>query len=372
MTQRERILAAMRGQPVDRIPWAPRWDLWYKAAKIDGRLPAKYQDWDFFDVMRDLGMGIKGNAGPLYHSKMSGIEVRTRTQGDERFTEYITPVGTVSTRFQTSPVLEEQGVRGLELGHMIESAGDYGPVLYMIEHTELTPAHEAFAAYRDSIGEDGLAMANALDSPIHRIMREFTGYENFYYQLNDHPTQIEELLALLNHQGEQVLRFATESPAEVIRHDGNYDAQLTPPPIYREYFLPWFQHFTDTLHRVGKLVCTHTDGHNDGLMELILDSRFDVAEAFTPPPMTNIGVADARAAWGSRIAIWGGLASTMLSISISDEEFEAHVHQVLAEAAPGDGFILGTGDNVPTDSSLERIQRITEMVQELGKYPVAI
>ncbi len=372
MTLQERIWAAIQGSPMDQIPWAPRWDLWFGAAKKDGRLPRKYDGWNFLDITRDLGMGIKGNRGPLYRSEMRGVEVRTQTKGNETFTEYETPVGTVTTRFLTSSVLEQQGVGGLEQNHKIESRQDYGPVLYMIEHTELTPTHEEFVDYEASIGEDGLAMANAHDSPIHRIMREFTGYQNFYYQLNDHPTQIEQLLAALTEQGEQILRFAVESPAKVIRHDGNYDAQLTPPPIYREYFLPWFQHFTGTLHRAGKIISTHTDGHNDGLMELILESGFDIAEAFTPPPMTNIGVADARKVWGDKITIWGGLASTMLSVSVSEDEFEAHVRQILHEAAPGDHFILGTGDNIPTDSSLERIQRLTELAHEWGQYPVRV
>jgi uroporphyrinogen-III decarboxylase len=201
-------------------------------------------------------------------------------------------------------------------------------------------------------------------------MREFTGYQNFYYQLYDHPQQIEDLLGALTEHGEQILQIAIQTPAQIITHDGNYDAQLTPPPIYEQFFLPWFQHFTCALHGAGKVVSTHTDGHNDGLMELILESGFDIAEAFTSPPMTNIGVTEARAAWGDRITIWGGIASTMMSVSVPEGEFEAHVRHVLSEASPGDHFILGTGDNVPTDSSLERIQRVTEIMEEMGSYPL--
>jgi len=370
MTHRERIWAAIRGEPMDRIPWAPRWELWYEAARLDGRLPERYRETSFFDVTRALGMGIKGNRGSLYRAELRGVEVRVRTKGSETLTEYETPVGTVSTRFHVTPDLERQAVRGLELGHMIEQGEDYGPVLFMVEHTELLPTPEEFLAYEESIGEDGVAMAQSGDCPAHRIMREFTGYQNFYYQLYDHPSRIEELLEALTEQGEQILQFALESAGQIIRHDGNYDAQLTPPPIYAKYFLPWFQHFTSALHAAGKVVSTHTDGHNDGLMELILQSGFDIAEAFTPPPMTNIGVADARALWGDRITIWGGIASTMMSLPVPQEEFEAHVRQVLCEAAPGDHFILGTGDNVPTDSSLKRIQRVTELVEDLGAYPL--
>jgi uroporphyrinogen-III decarboxylase len=370
MTHRERIWAAIRGEPMDRIPWVPRWELWYEAAKSDGRLPETYRDRSFFDVTRDLRMGIKGNRGPLHRSEIRDVTVRVRTKGDETLTEYDTPVGTVSTRFRITPDLERQGVRGLELGHMIERREDYGPVLFMVEHTHIVPAHEEFLAYEEAVGEDGVAMAESGDSPLHRIMREFTGYQNFYYELYDHPHEVEELRQALTEQGERILQIAVASPARIIRHDGNYDTQLTPPPVYEKYFLPWFQHFTDTLHAAGKVVCTHTDGHNDGLMDLILASGFDIAEAFTPPPMTNIGVAQARALWGDRITIWGGIASTMMSLSVPEEKFEAHIRQVLKEAAPGDHFILGTGDNVPTDSSLERVRRVTELVEDLGSYPL--
>jgi len=60
----------------------------------------------------------------------------------------------------------------------------------------------------------------------------------------------------------------------------------------------------------------------------------------------------------------------MMSLSVPEEAFEAHVRQVLREAALDDHSILGTGDNVPTDSSLERIQRVTALVEELGSYPL--
>ena len=42
MTHRERILRALRGEAVDRLPWVPRLDLWYNAHKRAGTLPAPF------------------------------------------------------------------------------------------------------------------------------------------------------------------------------------------------------------------------------------------------------------------------------------------------------------------------------------------
>jgi hypothetical protein len=37
--------------------------------------------------------------------------------------------------------------------------------------------------------------------------------------------------------------------------------------------------------------------------------------------------------------------------------------------APGDAFILGVADNVMPGARLERVKRITEMVEKYGRYP---
>lgn len=38
--------------------------------------------------------------------------------------------------------------------------------------------------------------------------------------------------------------------------------------------------------------------------------------------------------------------------------------------APGDAFILGVADNVMPNAQLERLERITQMVEDWGHYPI--
>lgn len=370
MTVRQRILATLRGQPVDRIAWAPRWELWYNAACQDGRLPAAWRGLSLFDCARRLGWGIKGKEARVHREVLDGVEVRHNTQGELTLTEMITPVGTITEERRVTPELAALAVNGRIVKPLVAGLADYGPAIYVVEHTRVEPAYDGFLACDGAIGEDGIALAQAGFSPAHRLMREFTDYQGFYYQLADHPDQVQELLAALIELDEEIQEMAAASPALIVEYDGNFDDQLTPAPIYRRYFLPRFQQFAERLHAAGKHFCTHTDGHHEQLLDLIRDSGFDVAEAFTSPPMTRVGVARARQAWGGQITIWGGLASNMLSAFTPEEEFEAHVRQVLREAAPGDHFILGTGDNVPTDAELPRLRRLTELIEELGAYPL--
>ncbi len=41
-THKARVLAALRGELVDRLPYVPRLDLWYLANSTAGTLPKQY------------------------------------------------------------------------------------------------------------------------------------------------------------------------------------------------------------------------------------------------------------------------------------------------------------------------------------------
>ena len=363
MTVRENILAALSFREVDRVPWAPRWELWFNAASRDGRLPERYRGWTLYDTARDLGLGLKGYGVRPCAEEMRDVRPRSRRRGEETVVEYDTPHGTLRQVMRETVELMAAGVRGRVVKELVTQRADYDAALYLVEHTRLVPRHEDIASEIDKVGGDGVVLAFLGHPPAHLVMREYTGYEGFYYQLQDNAGQLEQLIAALDEQQRELLRIAVDSPARVVEYDGNYDGWLTPPPIYRRYFLPSHRRLTDACHAVGKLVATHDDGRVDGLMALLAESGFDVAEAFTPPPMTNIGVAGAREAWGERLAIWGGLAAVAFTPLFSEEEFDRHVWKALDESG-GRGIVLGTGDNVPTDGLLERVRRVSRLIEE--------
>jgi hypothetical protein len=61
LNHRQRILAALHGQWADRLPWAPRIDLWYDAHANMGTLPEKYAGWGMYDILRDMGVVLYNN-----------------------------------------------------------------------------------------------------------------------------------------------------------------------------------------------------------------------------------------------------------------------------------------------------------------------
>jgi len=63
---------------------------------------------------------------------------------------------------------------------------------------------------------------------------------------------------------------------------------MTNPNLFREYCLPQYQKYTDTLHVQGKKVGSHTDGNLKPLVDLLPKAGLDVCESFTPQPLTEL------------------------------------------------------------------------------------
>ena len=73
---------------------------------------------------------------------------------------------------------------------------------------------------------------------------------------------------------------------------------------------------------------------------------------------------------GNHVIIWGGIPSVILEDPYTDEQFETALEDLFRTIAPGDAFILGVADNVMPGARLDRIRRITQMVEQHGRYPV--
>ena len=55
VTHRSRVMAALRGEMVDRLPYVPRLDLWYLANSTRGTLPPQYAAHAQNDIARAEG-----------------------------------------------------------------------------------------------------------------------------------------------------------------------------------------------------------------------------------------------------------------------------------------------------------------------------
>ena len=381
MTHKQRILAAAGKQPVDKVPFGARIDLWYNYHANNGTLPGKYQGWNIIDILRDLGAGCEVVLGGQEVSAGAGGNTRIITLWDENYpsdvdvvvkkediittTEYKTPKGTVSSK------LEYNRTEGYLSGYMIErlfkSEQDYPAIEYLIENTTLIPDYEAYSRLAEMIAEDGVVMCGLRCSPMQYIMRDMMGYETFFYELADNPSKVDHLYEVVKEQWQRQLNIVADSPAKTLMVCGNWSDDIH-TPVFRQYFIPWLSEAVEFLHSKGKLTQSHIDGEMRRLLPMVLETGIDIGEAWTPAPMTSVTTAEARKVWGDKVTIWGGLPTVIFEPNYSDEEFEAYIINLFKEIAPGNNFILGMGDNFPIDGNIERVRQVVKLIDKYGTF----
>lgn len=396
-TSRERILAAIRGEAVDTVPWVPRLDLWYKANRYRGTLPREWLDMPLWAIQRILGVArhevipdfldteepdeIADQALGLAHVRSQPFRLRFRQtkrvverSGGIYRIAYQTPVGTVTARLLHTPQMRRDGVTLLHVSErVIKSPDDYAVIGFIFEDLEVEPGGR-YDEFRDEVGDEGVAVAfaNVAASPVHHLLKELVPYDEFFFTLHDHPELIAETAARMAGFFDRVIEACAQSSAEVVLLGANYDVMLTPPPLFGEHIAPALAAAAERLHASGKLLATHTDGENQGLLDFYVQAGVDLADSVCPAPMTRLSLAEYRQAFGRRPAIWGGIcSSSLLRESFTDREFEDHVEESIAaagdlEAGEGRGLIYSIADTTPPDADLDRLRYIGERLAELG------
>jgi hypothetical protein len=370
LTKKQNILAAARGEHLEKIPFGARIDVWYNYNSAHDTLPEKYKGWSQTDILRDQGAGAQYRFLSVIKEEYRDMEVIEKEEPPYVKTEFRTPVGSIykSMLFNRS----EGPWIGYEWEKIFKSEKDYPIIKYVLEHTIPVDNFAEFNKVRDEVGEDGMVMTGVgLWSPAQRLMREIMGYELFYYELMDRPNKVEELMESLQELQRKKYQIAIRSDLEIFNICANWSDDIH-TPMFKQYFTPWLQEITGFLHSHGRLAMVHADGENKRLIPFLLDTDVDVWEAWTPSPMTQVSTAEFRKALGGKATIWGGIPATMFEPTCSDEEFDNIIIQLIKEVAPGYNFIMGMGDNVPFDGDIERVGRVVELIDKYGSLPISI
>jgi uroporphyrinogen-III decarboxylase len=202
-------------------------------------------------------------------------------------------------------------------------------------------------------------------------MREILGYETFFYELADRPAEVESLIEVMKDLERRKLKLALESDLEIFNICANWSDDIH-TPVFRKYFIPWFQETCDFLHSYGRLAMAHVDGEMKRLNPMFIETGIDVAEAVTPAPQTRVPMKEFRQQLGDNVTIWGGIPSILFEPMYSDNDFDDYIKQLFRDVAPGNRFIVGMGDNLPFDGDIERVGRVAELIDKYGRLPIKV
>jgi 5-methyltetrahydrofolate--homocysteine methyltransferase len=182
---------------------------------------------------------------------------------------------------------------------------------------------------------------------------------------------MQDLAEGIEHVYEQLLQTVAKSSAEIVLWGANYDDMITYPIYFEKEITPWLQKASRTLAENGKLMLSHTDGENRGLMDLIRDCGIHIAEAVCPYPMMRVKIEDYYRQWADKITIFGGIPQSLLSAeTASEEDFQGYLDHFFKAVAPGRRIIVGVADTTPPNAVFDRLRRLGDRVAKEGRLPL--
>ena len=149
MKSRQRLLASLRGEKVDRTPWSPFLAYYWE------HLPQDVQKMGQFSYMKQMGAdpllrGFHHLAGYTYRN----CEIEQKQIGKEQFCTYRTPVGSITERF----VYSEAGETWFIADHPVKTAEDFKILQYIYENTVISSDFERFESDKRMYGDDALLL----------------------------------------------------------------------------------------------------------------------------------------------------------------------------------------------------------------------
>ena len=143
--------------------------------------------------------------------------------------------------------------------------------------------------------------------------------------------------AVIRREGKR-LELIESSPAEFISL-GDLDGTWGPEKI-RRYDLPLYRKWVPRLKGKGKITSLHAHANNlSHFKELVGEIGCDVVEAFTPPPVGDLSLADARAAWGKDTIIWINFPETIFWSGA--EATRQYTLDLIRSDPPGNRLVFG-------------------------------
>ncbi len=346
MTIRERLLSTLRGGVADRIPWnIYAWLLTSEAGPF----------------LHRQGLGLMGSSA-LCHPIREGVTIREERRmvaGAPLIRVTIeTPVGAIWEEATIEPLHGSRWIRK----YFITGPEDYGPAEYHFRHTRFEPSYGPWRQADVAMGDDGVVAGSIMALPICELFQYWMGVEGMAEGIHLYPDRFDALIDALNQHYWRQAELAAGSPAELIWFPESLSAHVIPRPLFQRYCLPVYERAVPMVRGPGKLITAHYDGTFRPIMDLLAEVDIPIIEAFTPPPMGDLSVAEAKAAWPDKV-IWVNFPGCLFLEPA--EAIYDYTLDLLRTAAPGGRLVLGCTEDFPAG---EFEKTYTAMGRALADY----
>ena len=347
MTRRERLMATLRGETVDRPPvsfyevggWkmTPQPDNEFAVWNDPSWRPLEKLCEEETDLIRMMKPSWKGGLDPEFSDH---LKTEVWREGGSEFTRR-----TIEIAGRTLVSLKRRDVDTYTtwtLKHLLSDTDDLKAYLQLPEPTVGEPDVSALLAEEELLGDAGIVMVTVHD-PICSAAELFS-MEDYTICAMMEPELFHPLLErCARTQYAQYEKLSREFPGRLWRVVGaEYATEpYLPPSLFNEYVVKYTEPMVRIIQKHGGYARIHSHGRMRGVLSLIAGMNPDGLDPVEPPPQGDMDLWEIREAIGKEVVLFGNLESTDLE-NLPTDQFEEKIKIALDEGTRGEGrgFVL--------------------------------
>jgi len=374
LTLRERFLNTFARKRIDRIVFSPRLYYWYfgnklyfrpkKDKKCQRRIPPQFLGRSQLKIYDYLEASPRYTLESLYIpliwprikiKKGFYITVKRGPRPNETTTYYKTPLG----------IIRQVKSGGHRTEYFIKKIRDLKVMKYVLENTKFHFLYPLYKIAEKKLGDRGVPSTYFLHSPYMKLVIDYMGFSNTIISLRRYRSEMENFMKYMEEWDDKMFDVLEKSPLKIINFGENIDANLSPPPYFEKYLIPYYEKRVKQFHRAGKYCHIHMDGSLKDLLPYLDDLPFDGLEALTPRPQGDVTLEELQDAIGNKILL-DGIPSVIFLPQYSLKYFREYAQKVLEMFSPR--LILGISDEMPPNGDMRKIEVLSNLVKKFEPY----
>ncbi|MGB2821600.1 MAG: uroporphyrinogen decarboxylase family protein [Phycisphaerae bacterium] len=351
MTSRQRLLAAYRREPTDRLPF------WAKVTNETWRRgqPEKVRNLSDLELLDYILADGIFHAPRCAEVRLPRVERTESIDGNIRTVVSRTPDGDLIERWTRD-----------------ETTGSWHPTEFPVKTREDLKRyrwlHECDVRPRDGeaaeaqvragkIGQRGITKCGWGTSPLMHLVEHVIGPAETIYFLADYPAEMDDLMARMHEVNMALVRcVAQRTPADVIVSVENTSTTLISPHLFEKYCLRHLCDYGRIISGAGKLHELHMCGLLSALLEMIDTIPADSIEAFTAPPLADTRLVDGKTRAPSKTFVGGTCVNVWWRRSA--EQIEQYILGELDACPDHRGIVLTTAGVAPPACAAETFRAV--------------
>ncbi len=375
LTNRERLLNTFAKKKVDNLLFSPRLYYWYLNNKLYFRpskqkkrftrkIPPQFLGRSQLQVYDYLKASPRYSLETLYIplfftriklKKGFYISFKNGPRPQDTTTYYKTPLG----------IIRQVTTGGHRTEYFIKKPRDIKIMKYVLKNKKFVFPRALFKFADKKLGDRGLPCQYLPHSPYMKLIIDFMGFSNTIISLRRNKSEMEDFMDFLGRWDDQVYEKIAKSPLKIVNFGENIDANLSPPPDFEKYLIPYYEKRVKQLHDAGKYCHIHMDGSLKDLLPYLADLPFDGLEALTPQPQGDVSLEQLRESIGKKILL-DGIPSVIFLPQYSLQYVKDFTRKLLEMFSPN--LIVGVSDEFPPNGQMAKLEMVGKMVKEFTPY----